>query len=739
MKRGQTDRQAMVPIEVQAAPSVQPTKFLVAQRLAKQLLADEANAVTDDARIVAAFQRFLDLTEGVAHWEGEAPSEPKPSRIRNSRLAQRLALPTRNALAIATRRELQSYSWSPQSEPYFLEVLQAEANRTQRRQRGMYFTPRPVIDCLLHRIETLVPNGPLRIVDPACGAGVFLLAAKELAKRRPGSSLVGFDVSPAAIEVTRLLLQRGAGVPPAVNINLQCVNPLVEGEALASDILHPESTLVLLGNPPYANYGRLNRGTWINRLLADYRQGVAEQKLNLTDDFIKFLRWGQHWIDRAERGVLAMITSRTYLGGVTHRGMRRSLAESFPRIEIVDLHGDGEPGDENVFAIRRGVALGVFHKQSEAGESSPHIAYASLRGSRAKKLVVLNKSQFVPSHTFALASPDWLFLPTSHAAAPMGDEYLSWPRLDEIFTEFISGVQTKNDALFVDFDRDVLAERMREHLEQTESKDLHFDAACLRPYVVGPLDRRWIYYEPRLLGRARWSVMRQMLSGENLALVFMRQSSHPSIYDHALVVDSLASDRVFYSRRGAPFVAPLWRFEANQAPMANFRADWVERCRQQCPNATEPDLFAYLYAVLWSPAYRERYLSQLQRDFPRIPWPRDEMAFARWVALGKQLLPLHLGRTSAGEIETVGPWETATVERGYPKLERGIVWINRQSGFRLTDEAAWSFTIGGYQVLRRWLSVRRGRKLSPHDLQHVAQIVTLTQESQRLRQEISWE
>jgi methylase of polypeptide subunit release factors len=292
-----------------------------------------------------------------------------------------------NAESQAVLAELAEHQQTPHPEPYFLELLQAQADRAARKRHGVYFTPGPVVEWMLSRVEQLVPNGPLRIVDPACGGGVFLLAAAKLAERRPGSSLVGFDVSPAAIAVTRELL-RDSKVPT----ELKCVNPLLAGDELQHQLLPRPSTLVILGNPPYANYGRLNRGPWIDALLADYRRGVHEQKLNLTDDFIKFLRWGQHWIDQAEHGVLAMITSRTYLTGVTHRGMRRSLIESFPRIEIADLHGDDASGDENIFPIRRGVAIGVFAKVGQASSLPGQRNYASLQGSRIEKLAALQYS-----------------------------------------------------------------------------------------------------------------------------------------------------------------------------------------------------------------------------------------------------------------------------------------------------------------------------------------------------------
>lgn len=674
----------------------------LARRLAKQLLM--ASAAHGDARLVNAFQAFLALLQA-----GDAQA--------NDVLC-----------------ELAQWHQADRAEPYFLESLQTAAQDGERKRHGIYYTPGPVAEFIVRRIEQLLPAGPLRIVDPACGGGVFLLAAARLAASRPGSSLVGYDVSPAAVEVARQLSQDKAAF-----VSISAINPMAVGENLRSELLASAgdpATLVILGNPPYANYGRLNRGEWIDGLVADYRRGVTEQKLNLTDDFIKFLRWGQHWIDQAGQGVLAMITSRTFLAGLTHRGMRRSLAESFAAMEIIDLHGDGEAGDENIFSIRRGVAIGVFANVGQASSLPGKVKYTSLRGSRTEKLKYLQQDE-QHSTSFTPREPDWLFVPAANPDTKATSEYFSWPRLDEIFVEFISGVQTKNDALFVDFDRQVLSERMQGYLaEQGES----FDPTLLRPYVVGPFDRRWIYYDPRLLGRSRWPVMRHMIQAEpNVALVFMRQSTSTDPYDHALVVDCLASDRAFYSRRGAPFLAPLWlTADASGQRLGNLQAAWRKSCSDRlgyCP--TEEASFAYVYAMLHSSYYRREYSSKLQRDFPRIPWPWSADTFSELATLGKLLIDCHILQTQAQQpLPEIGDTHDLRVARGYPQLQGDIVQLNRRGGIRLTDPSAWSFRVGGYQVIKRWLNVRRGRELPPRDLQYVAGLCEVAVETQRLAREI---
>src|SRR5699024_9320918 len=49
------------------------------------------------------------------------------------------------------------------------------------------------------------------------------------------------------------------------------------------------------------------------------------------------------------------------------------------------------------------------------------------------------------------------------------------------------------------------------------------------------------------------------------------------------------------------------------------------------------DLLDYIYAVLHSPAYREKYKEFLKIDFPRVPYPTDAETFWQLVALGGEL------------------------------------------------------------------------------------------------------
>lgn len=122
--------------------------------------------------------------------------------------------------------------------------------------------------------------------------------------------------------------------------------------------------MTVIGNPPYSVSSQ-NKWEKILELLQDYKKGLNERKINLDDDYIKFIRYASNYIEKTGEGILAFITNNSYLDGITHRQMRKHLSETFDKIYIYDLHGNARKKevcpdgsvDQNVFDIMAGVAI----------------------------------------------------------------------------------------------------------------------------------------------------------------------------------------------------------------------------------------------------------------------------------------------------------------------------------------------------------------------------------------------
>ena len=140
------------------------------------------------------------------------------------------------------------------------------------------------------------------------------------------------------------------------------------------------------------------------------------------------------------------------------------------------------------------------------------------------------------------------------------------------------------------------------------------------------------------------------------------------------------------------------------------------------------DILDYIYAVLHSPTYREKYKEFLKIDFPRVPYPIDSTTFQKLSNLGSQLRQLHLLESPTVEkYITQYPIDGDNVVTK-PKYENGKVFINDTQYFDNVPEVAWTFFIGGYQPAQKWLKDRKERTLEFDDILHYQKIiVALTQ------------
>jgi len=149
-------------------------------------------------------------------------------------------------------------------------------------------------------------------------------------------------------------------------------------------------------------------------------------------------------------------------------------------------------------------------------------------------------------------------------------------------------------------------------------------------------------------------------------------------------------------------------------------------------------VFAYCYAVLHSPNYRQKYFEALQYDFPRLPLTGNLELFRALARLGGELVTLHLlesPKLDKPRTEFIGAQNPEVEKVAYSK---NTVWIDKAktTGFKDVPEDVWNFHIGGYQVCEKWLKDRKGRALSKDDIAHYHKIVISLSETIRLMSEI---
>jgi len=187
---------------------------------------------------------------------------------------------------------------------------------------------------------------------------------------------------------------------------------------------------------------------------------------------------------------------------------------------------------------------------------------------------------------------------------------------------------------------------------------------------------------------------------------------------------------------------------AEESRKANFKKEIIEKFaktlgltftneKQNTEATFAPiDVLDYIYAVLHSPAYREKYKEFLKMDFPRVPYPTDVPIFWKLVALGTQIRQIHLLESpKIHDFQTKYGQEGDNVVRK-TSFEGNKVYINETQYFENVAEVAWNFYIGGYQPAQKWLKDRKDRKLEQEDILHYQKIVAALTETDRLMKEV---
>jgi hypothetical protein len=558
-------------------------------------------------------------------------------------------------------------------------------------------------------------------------------------------------------------------------------------ESHAANIVKKQRTVtVVLGNPPWSGHSA-NRGKTFEDLprksyiAADGRRDggyyqVDGQPLKeknpkwLQDDYVRFLRFAQWKIDQSGEGIVAFVTNHSYLDNPTFRGMRRSLLETFDEIYVLDLHGNSKKrerapdgsADANLFeGVMQGVAIAFLVKKPGLRK---RVLRADLRGNRSAKLRWLAKhdvetigwTEIVPQ------GPAFLFTPRD---ATLEDEYRRGLPLTEIFPEHSVGIVTGRDAFVIDTQPRELRRRIVDFRGTKEDEELlsewdlcetaswHLKAAreearkdglwedCFQRLLYRPFDWRTIFYADYLIERPRKKTMHHLLVGRNLGLVVPRQCKEEP---GALVTDAIIGHKAV-SAYDINSIFPLYlypekgRLDGSER-LANVDPSFLSLLAGRIGEEPSPELILqYLYAVLYSPAYRHRYADLLRSDFPRIPLPRNRGAFLELAGLGAILIDLHLlrsDRLSQPSVRFEGQGFGKLTRREYHAAEKRIV-INREAqSFDGIEPEVWSYRIGGYQVLDRWLAGRAKRALRFDEIEEFRRVAAAIGETIKVQRRI---
>lgn len=606
----------------------------------------------------------------------------------------------------------------------------------------------------------------IQILDPATGTGTFLAEVlkhifktrfqhmqgawgsyveEHLVPRLNGFELLMASYTMAHLKLDMLLTETGYKPKKEQRFNIYLTNSLEEHHPdtgtlfanwlsteanQANRIKRDTPVMVVMGNPPYS-VSSSNKSEWIEKLTADYKKNLNERNIQpLSDDYIKFIRFGQHFIEKNGEGILAYISNNSFIDGLIHRQMRKNLLETFDKIYILDLHGNAKKKetapdggkDENVFDIMQGVSINIFMKTGGKRKNPlAKVFHCDVFGKRQEKY------DFLDNHS--IADINWKELnpgePNYFLVAKDFDGKTGYEKgfkIDEILKVNSSGIKTHRDHFVIDFNKDDLVKRIKGFYDselneievgnQFELKDNRdwsikearkattFNPSKITLIEYRPFDKRFCYYESSLIDFGRENVMMHFLNGSNLGLSVLRQSRaggsgnywvnnsiigkdaissldtcttfplylYPEtggqqtilrttpVFDHPSKGESTTP--VFgHPSGGGEFRKPNLNMEIVGQIAERLGLGFVlekeaegnvcfinsPEVRNDFKTTFSPvDILDYIYAVLHSPAYREKYKEFLKIDFPRVPYPKDAETFWQLVEPGSELRRLHL-------------------------------------------------------------------------------------------------
>ncbi|KWT46551.1 helicase [Lactococcus lactis] len=431
----------------------------------------------------------------------------------------------------------------------------------------------------------------------------------------------------------------------------------------------------ILGNPPYSggqqssndNNANLSYEKLDSRIRETYVQNSTSNNNNYSyDSYIRAIRWSSDRL--STKGVIGFVSNASYIDSQSADGLRHSLYNEFNHLYIFNLRGDqrtvGEQSRKEGGKIfgsgsRTPIAISILVKD---GTDKHEIHYRDIGDylNRDQKLLILTETKTIEKIDWSEIIPDknndWI--------NQRDENYLDYVPVystedsEKIFNVSSMGVQTKRDKWIYNFSKTSLDSNISRMIENynSEVKRLGQDENPLslintnenyikwsdelkrkflngyiiensKNYVISqyrPFTKKYLLYSRDLIARPgkfdNWNT-------ENKILFVMGVGANKEF--SAIVTNLIPESALEANGQG-------FSLEANQSGDGLFNDAFNLEKRF---DLSEEDLFYYVYGVLHSQEYRQKYANDLQKALPRIPLLKDK---EKYVEIGRKLADLHL-------------------------------------------------------------------------------------------------
>lgn len=479
----------------------------------------------------------------------------------------------------------------------------------------------------------------VQFLDPATGTGTFVAEAiqqiydkmkgqqglwnsyveNHLLPRINGFELLMASYAMAHLKLDLLLKQTGYTGTKNQRFRIYLTNSLEEyhkdtgtlfanwlsAEASeANQIKRDAPVMIVAGNPPYSGESS-NKGEWIMNLMEDYKKEPGgKEKLKernpkwINDDYVKFIRYGQHFIEKNGSGILAYINPHGFLDNPTFRGMRWNLLKTFDKIYTIDLHGNAKKKemapdgskDENVFDIQQGVSINIFVKNGKKDiKELGKVYHLDVWGKRDDKYNFLIENE-ISKLKFKILDLEDKSLFFREKNFDESEEYNSWFSVKDLFLTNGVGLTTAHDEFVINEDETEILNRFEKFRNSERNvENLHREFKVkkkegwnilsgydniktvndlqifVKPISYRPFDNRYIFYEDKLVWRTVRKVMNHFILGKNVGLTTIRINKE-DLYSGVFITKNISEARL--SDRFITSIFPLYLYPESSGQLS---------------------------------------------------------------------------------------------------------------------------------------------------------------------------
>ncbi len=505
------------------------------------------------------------------------------------------------------------------------------------------------------------------------------------------------------------------------------------------------------------------------RISETYIAASTAQKTKQYDMYKRFIRWASDRLD--DDGIIAFITNRAYLETRQDDGFRQVAAKEFSDLYVIDLGSDVRRNPKisgtthNVFGIQTGVAIGFFvREKANLGNCSIHYTWREDAELAVDKLAYLREAK-LDEIAFEKIAPDgkdnWLNQSNSDfdSLMPLADRQTKGAKTiseeQAVFGLYSLGVASNRDEWTFDFAMNGVSDKAYHFCRVYRNERQRFESEQPDVNTVGDWVDRSIKWTAEL--------EKHLLNGDSLEfatrnivralyrpyvakhcyyapIITHRRYQQPQIFPHSQEANNkvicfsgigsskpfsvLATDRLYsLDTLEKTQCLPLYRYTPEGERVSNitewgirlinehYHKEWGKDFDGIYPDTgiTAEHIFAYTYAVLHDPVYRQDYAVDLLREFPRLPLYHD---FDIWARMGQKLLDLHLGFESAEPYPLQRNDQAGAPTRVIlrPDKERGVIMLDDKTTLTGVPPDAWRYRLGSRSALEWVLDQYKERK-----------------------------